>query len=400
MSFLSFSCRPLLRRYAQRSMSTLSSHTTTVAYRRPTPPDEYDLTTDHRLWRKQKHTVKAASARAARAQCKMMSINNVARPSPEYYQYRLPDRRYEVLQLYRALLREAARFFDPHARDYLRERIRHRFKLYRDWNYPARVNAKIKDARKSLRCLELANHRHDAKANMKILELTYGRRGRRRHELLQPYLQRTTSDGTVDSPMNQMVNLEVEGVPPMSAGLHALLQAQSKRIVLAPDPALSSIRQRNLQKRHIRHILGEVTAPLPSAIHQEISEKAQGTLMNMPVTWQKPGKPSRAIDELPADTQKRIKRKMAKERRRQRRLYRHLLCKVPILVEDHEGSTSGSSSSGIQVKRDEWCADTVPLPTLSEHDCSNMSKEALQKADEYTSKQKKKRYVKHQVQSM
>jgi hypothetical protein len=196
--------------------------------------------------------------------------------------------------------------------------------------------------------------------------------------------------------MEQTINLEVEGIPPMSTGLHALLQAQSKRIVLAQNPGLSAIRQCNMQKRHIRHILSEVTAPLPPEIHQEISEKAQGTLLNLPVTWQKPGKPLRPIDELPIETQKRVKRKMAKERRRQRRLYRHLLCKIPILVENHEGN----NCSKIQVKRDGWCANTIPLPSLSKHDCSNMSKEALEKADEYTSKQKKKRYVKHQVQSM
>ncbi|RKP23983.1 hypothetical protein SYNPS1DRAFT_30247 [Syncephalis pseudoplumigaleata] len=379
--------RTIVRRYAHSSAGVPGTQPST--YRAPTPPPDYDLTADHRLWRKRRRVVETASAQAARAQCKMKSIS-VPQPSPDYYQHRLPDRRYEVFGLYRALLREAARFFDPHAREYLRDRIRHRFKVYRDWSYPTRVNAKIKEARKGLRCLEAANHRRDCKASMKILELTYGRRGRRRHELLQPYLHRVEADAAT-SPLEKTVQLDVEGIPPMSAGLHALLTSQSRRIVLSNDPGLSPIRQRNLQRRHFKHILGEVTAPLPPAIHEEVSEKAQGSLVNMPVLWQKPGRPCRPIDTLPVKAQRRISKRMVRERRRQRRLYRHLLLKVPVLAENDQG--------GVRVERDAWSGAAGPLPSLSEEDCRGMSEDALQSASDHTVKpKKKKRYHKHQVQ--
>ncbi|KAI9596721.1 hypothetical protein BDF19DRAFT_421237 [Syncephalis fuscata] len=325
---------------------------------------DHDLHADHRLWRKQKKATALASARAARSHSKMQQVN-VRKPSAEYYHKRLPDRRTEVLQLYRALIRESKLFFDEHAR------------------------AKIKEARQSLRCLENANHRHDNKCTMKILELTYGRRGRRRHELLQPYLKLSNSLALTPS-MEHVKDLKVDGIPPMSVALYELLKAQSKRIVLGSETGLSPQRQRNAQRRHIRRILSEVTAPLPDKMHKELNEKAQGIAVNKAVLKHKRHSKALPIKKLSQKTHKHIRHKMARERRRQRRWYRHLLLKVPMLTEKPNGA--------VVVKRDPWSDGPGRLPSINDQDRCGMSADMLKEAANYTPKSKKKKHFKHQVQ--
>ena len=100
-------------------------------------------------------------------------------------------------QLFRALLRECTYFADPHAAQWARLQILSRFRdsQFRTWDRRddgsavqgllARNRAR---ARRQLHLLQRANS-GDQKAVLKVLLFAYGRRGKRRRELMQALLQ-------------------------------------------------------------------------------------------------------------------------------------------------------------------------------------------------------------------
>ena len=103
------------------------------------------------------------------------------------------DQQTYTRSLLRALLREATYLPDGHARLYISSRIVSRFRDYTPPNKATsllddRRDEQVKEARKHLSELRRANL-GDVKAMTKLLHLTYGRTGKRRHEMLAPLLE-------------------------------------------------------------------------------------------------------------------------------------------------------------------------------------------------------------------
>src|SRR5262249_20872833 len=103
------------------------------------------------------------------------------------------------LHIYRALLRECTYLPDPIARDYLRKHVISSFRAYIPSRPPKPPNAKpnlltperktraLRRARHGLYTLQRANVGH-TKSLLRVLCLSYGQTGARRHELLKPLL--------------------------------------------------------------------------------------------------------------------------------------------------------------------------------------------------------------------
>ncbi|KAL8946252.1 MAG: hypothetical protein Q9222_007327 [Ikaeria aurantiellina] len=109
------------------------------------------------------------------------------------------DDRRETILLYRALLRQCTYLPDPAARKYMWKHVAERFHAYHPQKYKfpngkivyrapkditkERVLKQMKDARKDLKYLQRANDGHPQHLG-KILDMTYGRVGKRRRELM------------------------------------------------------------------------------------------------------------------------------------------------------------------------------------------------------------------------
>ncbi|EME46970.1 hypothetical protein DOTSEDRAFT_50487 [Dothistroma septosporum NZE10] len=95
----------------------------------------------------------------------------------------------------RALLRECSYLPDPAAKQYLSQHVLSRFRTYgyRAWKhrnepgYNARLQEKEREARQTLNQLKRANI-GASKSLLRILFQTYGRIGKRRHELMRPLM--------------------------------------------------------------------------------------------------------------------------------------------------------------------------------------------------------------------
>ncbi|KAL2351325.1 hypothetical protein BJ546DRAFT_996473 [Cryomyces antarcticus] len=110
----------------------------------------------------------------------------------------------DVRHLLRALLRQSTYLPDSNSRVHIRKHIIGRFRDYtpsgRDVTgsvkfSPERLCVVLKDARKKLSFLKEAN-RGKQKQLLKVLLLTYGRTGKRRHELIKVLLKPGGGDGT------------------------------------------------------------------------------------------------------------------------------------------------------------------------------------------------------------
>lgn len=202
-----------------------------------------------------------------------------------------------VLHVFRALLRQCTYLPDPNARAYLQKHVVSRFRAYcphptrslrRDFkNANVLVDRRpqlLKKARKGLVSLDRANHGHQAHLT-KVLELTYGRIGPRRHVLLEalkvPDFPPNSSE--LSQVLKRMADPAEQNVPHPSEQLLSLAKSQAKRKesfaarktlrhVSPQIPATNSWgrpmpikRVRNMKRRWYAYLLERVMPPLPEA---------------------------------------------------------------------------------------------------------------------------------------
>ncbi|CAG8589679.1 1867_t:CDS:2 [Paraglomus occultum] len=190
--------------------------------------------------------------------------------------------RLEVLSLYRRILKEASLFFDPNAsRIYLKERTKERFRAHKDEINARRIKNQLADARKAFHQLQRANV-YDVKSVMRILELSYGRRGKKKHELLKPFISFPSA-----APAPLISRVPRTAPPRISPPLRALLASQVKSVdPVLPVPKhkpLHPRREANLRWRHFSKITNQVLPPLPQDVVSELEEKAGKNLRDAEV---------------------------------------------------------------------------------------------------------------------
>ena len=212
------------------------------------------------------------------------------------------------LHLLRALLRQCTYLPDPAARDYMHRHIVSRYRVYypRPSRYPSsaslvhlerklppgRAERLVQTARDGVALLQRANSGYMSPL-FKVLAMTYGRTGKRRYELLQPFL-------APDIPTNQTVVASLSAslttttalqVPPKLAAL-IKSQAQQRRSDLVKPPIkqlepripekniwrrpVAANRVRNLEKRWLKMVLERVMPPLPEEEWQSLRRLATG----------------------------------------------------------------------------------------------------------------------------
>ncbi|KAJ1970657.1 hypothetical protein H4R35_005737 [Dimargaris xerosporica] len=150
--------------------------------------------------------------------------------------------------VYRAILHEVGRFFDPNAQLLARQYLRLRFQKHRHLTDTERIKSQLRVAQAVLTKVRGANN-GDFKKALWVLEYTYGRVGPIRNVLLRPYLFRP-----------QMSRMECAYHPV----LHALFKSQGKI-----DPALQQSAMRSpshvyySRRKHFRTLMGNLLPPLP-----------------------------------------------------------------------------------------------------------------------------------------
>lgn len=210
----------------------------------------------------------------------------------------------EAKPLFRNLLRQASILYDDVARSYMTRYIKQRFQVNRGAG-SFRLSKLLKEGRRGLSVLIRANT-GDPKPLLKVLEMSYGRVGRRRHELLKVYnsdsfistyilaegflqiytlfpISKTLTSFYIPKPILDQP-LDVEPVPlipedprtrppAIPAALRALIISQrGKNITASVEPELpdkniwgrplSLRREANMRRRHHSDLLRRVLPPL------------------------------------------------------------------------------------------------------------------------------------------
>ncbi|KAI9668899.1 MAG: hypothetical protein M1817_005189 [Caeruleum heppii] len=246
------------------------------------------------------------------------------------------------LHLLRALLRQCTYLPDPQSRLYLRHHILSRFRLnrFRGPKFsasftpapsaepaPPRLRTALKDARKSLSLLIRANAGYP-RALLKTLIYTYGRSGKRRHELLRPLLLPDTPSSHADvaeqaarqpsstsrNPLDHSSDLR--NWPAISSQLRALMRSQRDQPHLSRTsrgPRLKHIvpqipkeniwkrplpkkREKNLRWKFYAETLDRLCAPLPEEEWSYLYSVVHGTIPpSMPVPRRVALKPAEAV---------------------------------------------------------------------------------------------------------
>lgn len=207
-----------------------------------------------------------------------------------------------VLHVFRALLRQCTYLPDPAARQYMHHHIVSRFRDYypqsilsRQYKPAALIKQRLPNllraARRGLVFLQRANHGHIRHLG-KVLSMTYGRIGERRHQLLKDLK-------IPDIPVNQAAVEKLsqpanQDVPHPSERLMVLVKSQAKRPLsqfsrsLAPRPKLEIPeknswgrpmpikRVRNFKRRWYAETLDRIMPPLPEAEWTRLLMRASG----------------------------------------------------------------------------------------------------------------------------
>ncbi|GBB89871.1 hypothetical protein RclHR1_01670022 [Rhizophagus clarus] len=186
-------------------------------------------------------------------------------------------KRKQILSLYKQILKESSKFFDDNAKEFLKERTRMRFKEYKNETNEKRIMMKWADARKALNQLKRANV-FDVKAVTRVLKLTYGRIGPKRHKLLKPLI-----DYPSQSPRPFIRKVRRIAPPRISPPLQALLSSQVKSLYpTLPEPKhkpLHPRRKANIMWWHYSKIMKRVMPPVTKEELGILEEKAgKGTL--------------------------------------------------------------------------------------------------------------------------
>ncbi len=221
------------------------------------------------------------------------------------------------LQLLRAILRECTYLPDPAARTYIPQYVLDRYRAYQTETAYRPKNAHrikgskitirrvvelIREARVGLHDLQRAN-RGEYPSMEKVLLLTYGRTGKRRHELLEPLKQPdwTGDHEGKDIVSRTMTEMKVskkllEKVPKLTMKMEALLHSQRKVQPLdltRPNPKSLALKipeeniwHRPLPNKNIVNLVEEwyssmlekVLPPLPRADWERLEALASGKL--------------------------------------------------------------------------------------------------------------------------
>ena len=207
-----------------------------------------------------------------------------------------------VLHVFRALLRQCTYLPDPAARQYMHHHVVSRFRDY----YPhdplsrrhkpaalikKRLPSLLRAARRGLVFLHRANHGHPRHLG-KVLSMTYGRIGRRRHLLLKDLkIPDVPVDQAAVEKLSQPAN---QDVPHPSEQLMVLVKSQAKRLLSQfsrsnlPRPKLEIPeknswgrpmpikRVRNFKRRWYAETLDRIMPPLPEAEWTKLLMRASG----------------------------------------------------------------------------------------------------------------------------
>ena len=212
---------------------------------------------------------------------------------------------FTVLHIFRALLRECTYLPDPAARHYMHQHIRSRFRDYHPYStlpfssrrykstaiVQQRLPSLLRMARKGLSVLRRANDGHIRDLG-KILGMTYGRIGKRRHQLLHTL---KVPDIPVDqAAIERLSEPGNQAVPHPSEQLMVLVKSQAKRRlshfsrtgrphVKLEIPKENSWgrpmpikRVRNFKRRWYAEILDKIMPPLPEAEWDKLHMRASG----------------------------------------------------------------------------------------------------------------------------
>ncbi|KAF2161067.1 hypothetical protein M409DRAFT_28397 [Zasmidium cellare ATCC 36951] len=219
----------------------------------------------------------------------------------------------------RAILRECTYLPDPKARQFVSQYVLSRFRTYQFKTWKSRnmknihgLEGRLKDKQKELRLFHrLLNRANEGETKplLKVLFMTYGRTGKRRHDLMIPLLAKPAQE---DSDLTAMYNQDgelvwnegatgqsaksdaVEDKYRLSPALYALALSQQKidppdrtrpnPRKLRPDiPELNSkmrpmpaSRVNNLTKKWYAELLDRVLPPLPADEWYKLQDLANG----------------------------------------------------------------------------------------------------------------------------
>ena len=251
-----------------------------------------------RLWRLGKsHTVQGPSLTT----CHHLPIKE----APQDRAGNISDIHKKFIHLFRALLRQCTYLPDPAARSYMKIHVISRFRDYhpRSKLSVARQRGKsakvveqrrpylLKAARKGLLYLQRANDGHPIHLG-KVLSMSYGRLGKRRHQLLGPL--KIPDVPTDKVALAELTDPRFQEVPRPSQQLLALISSQTRRKqvdfpslnkpTLAPQiPDKNSWgrpmpvkRLRNFKRRWYAQTLDRVMPPLPETEWEKLRRLASG----------------------------------------------------------------------------------------------------------------------------
>lgn len=234
------------------------------------------------------------------------------------------DQRSEARHLLRAILREATYLPDPHARRYMTSHALSRFRDYTPPSKPMEIlqerrDDQVKLARKALSEMRRGNA-GELKVLTKILHLTYGRTGKRRHELLQPLLvpdnakdagqsastkgveQQTRDDAATSWPTRvdtEHPDMVKPPLPQLTDKLKALLVSQVRTQppatrahprALAPqipeknawERPMPWKRVKNMTLKWYANVLDRTLPPLETAMWDDLKQRALGQISYKP----------------------------------------------------------------------------------------------------------------------
>ncbi|KAG5437527.1 hypothetical protein PCANB_000955 [Pneumocystis canis] len=203
-------------------------------------------------------------------------------------------------------------------RNYMRTYVRLRFEANREQKSVTRIKKAFRDGWAVLISLKKAVA-GDLRSYEKILEWTYGRRGKRKHQLLRPLLSSLrTGDPTISK-------ISRTRLPVLSAPIEALIRSQmpNRAISFGSNTILDRKRKANFCWKEFSSIYRKILPPLPLKEIKHLEKLSQGEGITSAKFLSFRKQPS----EIPNST---IPHHITL--RFQRRLYQRLLMKCPRLV--------------------------------------------------------------------
>ena len=294
-----------------------------------------------------------------------------------------------VLHLFRALLRECTYLPDPSARQFLHQHIVTRFhankaRPHHQQNHRskrmiavwARRNFLLKTAQKAYKTLCRANYGHYEPLH-KVLALTYGRVGPRRHELMEQLTKPYPSPGMTQELTEKLRSSSTETtskasahaekaqdrekrrayqadqqVPHVTPQLNAVLRSQANlKEDLLPRKPLKRLqpqipetdiwgrptpikRIRNLKRRWYADVLKRIMPPLPELEWELLRKKAFGQLyVSRPLSRRGPSHDDN-VGRKTYRSEEKMNRPHAIHPRFMRRLWTSIFQQCPLIKED------------------------------------------------------------------